>query len=227
MTGLRGFRCPSCGPSLLVRLGNDETQVRCLRCRGTPIHLSVIAAIREFAFPLAGRAACELSSRGALVRFLQRHAGSLATSEYFDDVPPGGLRDGVRCEDVQALGYADASFDLFTSTEVFEHVPDDAAGFREIRRTLKPGGLTIFTVPLIRGASTVERARLRDGGIEHLLEPAWHGDRLRGAGKVLVFRDYGDDIVERLLAAGFARARLWRPPVDWFGHARDVVVAHA
>src|SRR5690606_28826015 len=136
-------------------------------------------------------------------------------------------RDGVRCEDVQALGYADASFDLFTSTEVFEHVPDDAAGFREIRRTLQPGGLTIFTVPLIRGASTVERARLRDGGIEHLLEPAWHGDRLRGAGKVLVFRDYGDDIVERLLAAGFARARLWRPPVDWFGHARGVVVGAA
>jgi ubiquinone/menaquinone biosynthesis C-methylase UbiE len=32
---------------------------------------------------------------------------------------------------VQRLSFADASFDLCTSTEVFEHVPDDRAGLRE------------------------------------------------------------------------------------------------
>ncbi len=220
-------RCPACGASVLIRIGADETQVRCLRCRATPVHLSVIDAIRKFAPPLASLAACELSARGVLTRFLKTRCRSLATSEYMDEVKPGLMRDGIRCEDVQALTYADGSFDLSTSTEVFEHVPDDIAGFREIRRTLKPGGLAIFTVPLASDGKTVERARLTSDGVVHLLEPAYHGDRLRGAGKVLVYRDYAPDICDRLVTAGFSRCILWRPPKDYLGHSRNVVVATA
>ena len=44
--------------------------------------------------------------------------------------------------------YGDASFDLCTSTEVFEHMPDDLNGFSEIRRVLRPGGRFVFTVLL-------------------------------------------------------------------------------
>ncbi len=101
---------------------------------------------------------------------------------------------------------ADASFDVCTSTEVFEHVPDDARGFAEIRRVLRPGGFFVFTVPLSPGAATVERAALRDGSVHHVLPPVYHGDRVRGRGKVLVFRDYGMDIAERLRRQGFAQA---------------------
>lgn len=224
---VKPFRCPACGPSLLLRLGADETRVRCLRCRGTPVHLSVIEAIRTFAPPLGTLSACELSTRGALARFLRRHCGRLALSEFLDGVEPGTERGGIRCEDVQALTYADASFDLTTSTEVFEHVPDDLAGFRELRRTLRPGGLAIFTVPMASEGRTVERARMTPEGVQHLLEPAYHGDRLRGAGQVLVFRDYAPDIRDRLLQSGFGTVTLWRPARGYFGHARTVVVARA
>lgn len=229
MTSLaaKPFRCPACGPSLLIRLCADETRVRCLRCRATPVHLSVIAAIRTFAPKLGSFAACELSSRGALADFLRKHCRSLALSEYLDDVEPGAEAGGIRCEDVQALTYPDGAFDLSTSTEVFEHVPDDMAGFRELHRTLKPSGLAVFTVPMASEGRTVERARLTADGIQHLLEPAYHGDRLRGAAKVLVYRDYAPDIRDRLTEAGFSRAILWRPPGDYFGHSRIVVVATA
>lgn len=225
--GALARHCPGCGPSLLLRFGVDESRVRCLRCRGTPVHLSVIAAIRAFAPQLESLAACELSTRGALARFLRKRCRSVAQSEYLDGVAPGTVLNGVRCEDVQALTYPDGSFDLTTSTEVFEHVPDDLAGFRELRRTLKPGGLAVFTVPMAAEGATVERARLTADGVQHLLEPAYHGDRLRGSGKVLVYRDYGPDIRDRLLSTGFSRALLWRPSGDFFGHARNVVVATA
>ena len=60
----------------------------------------------------------------------------------------------------------------------------------------------------------MERARRRDGSIEHLLRPEYHADPHRGGAPVLVFRDYGHDLPERLLSNGFAEAGLIEPSGD-------------
>lgn len=159
-----------------------------------------------------------MSSRGALCRHLRRTFARVTVSELFDDVVPGGFRDGVQCQDAQRLTYGDAAFDLVTSTEVFEHVPDDRRAFAEIYRVLRPGGSLVFTVPLMDAPATLERARSENGAIVHLLEPEYHGDRLRGRRKVLAFRTYGLDILDRLRAAGF-EAALER--IDDAAHAVD------
>ncbi len=44
--------------------------------------------------------------------------------------------------------YRDESFDLIISNQVLEHVQDHARVFREIRRCLAPGGLSIHLFPL-------------------------------------------------------------------------------
>lgn len=223
---LRLAHCPICGRRVFVELGGNETLVRCLGCRATPITLALVAAVARHFGPVRGRAVYELGSRGALVRHLRRSGAKLTLSEYFDDVAPGQSRNGIRCEDVQSLSFADASFDLVTSTEVLEHVPDDARAFAEIRRVLVPGGMTIFSVPLSGGEQTVERARATPDGIVHLLPPEYHGDRLRGRNAVLAYRTYGRDIVGRLVAAGFRRALLdVAGERAWFGYGRQVVVA--
>jgi SAM-dependent methyltransferase len=150
---------------------------------------------------------CELSSQGPFVAFLSRAIargqGTLTCSEYYDGSAPGDVRNGIQCQDVQHLTYADASFDVCTSTEVFEHVPDDRRGFAELHRVLAPGGHLLLTVPLSDRDTTVERAALETGTIQHLLPATYHDDRIRGAEKVLVFRDYGRDITRRLAACGF------------------------
>lgn len=222
---LRAFRCPACGPSLLLRFGKDETQVRCLRCRGTPVHLSLIAALSANVDGMDNLFAYELSTRGALLRHLARTCREVTTSEYIEGVLPGEKRGGIRCEDVQRLSFPDGSFDLCTSTEVFEHVPDDRAGLRELHRVLKPNGHLLFTVPLTGINETVERARREDGEVVHLLPPTFHGDRLGGPGSVLVYRDYGRDILSRVRECGFDDAFLWTPGHGFFGHVRSVVVA--
>jgi SAM-dependent methyltransferase len=148
----------------------------------------------------------ELSSRGALCRHLRRTFARVTVSELFDDVAAGQFRDGVQCQDVQRLTFGDAAFDLVTSTEVFEHVPDDRRAFAEVHRVLRPGGALVFTVPLMESVATLERARLEHGAVVHLTEPEYHGDRLRGRGHVLAFRTYGLDILDRLRAAGFEAA---------------------
>ncbi len=48
----------------------------------------------------------------------------------------------VRRGDVTATGYPDDVFDLAVSHEVLEHLPDLGAAARELRRILKPDGLT-------------------------------------------------------------------------------------
>ena len=174
---------------------------------------------------LADRDAYELSARGPQVDFLRRSARSLVVSEYLPDVPRGSERDGVRSEDMQSLTFADASFDLVTHTEVLEHVPDDARALAELHRVLRPRGVMLFTVPLHGGERTVERARLRDGAVEHLLPPVHHTDPLRGEG-ILAFRDYGRDLLDRVRAAGFSDVFSYAPPspVTWFA-PREVIVA--
>lgn len=223
----RPARCPFCGPTLLLRWADDELAVRCLRCHGSAVHLSLGAVLRELRPDMNGLRVLELSSRGALVRFLERSGAICTFTERFDGIAPGTLHAGVRCEDVQHLRFAEANFELVTHTDVFEHVEDDAAGLRELRRVLAPGGLTVFSVPLGDGA-TRERVRRTGEGLQYLAPPEYHGDRLRGTGRVLSWRDYGGDIVERLRRAGFSDARIVpAPPDSWFGRGRAIVVAFA
>lgn len=203
----RRARCPFCGPTVLVRLSHASGGFRCARCSAGAVQMAIGWAIRETVGDLGALDVAELSARGPLAAWLRRVARSAATSEYFADAPPGSCRDGIRCEDVQRLTYADASFDLVTHTEVLEHVPDDARALAELFRVLRPGGLMLFTVPLHGGERTVERARLRDGIVEHVLQPVHHTDPLRPEG-ILAFRDYGLDVLDRLRAAGFVASRV-------------------
>jgi SAM-dependent methyltransferase len=198
-----------------VRLHGGDAGRRCLRCLSTFRHRAVGAVLHRLRVH-RGAHVYELSSRGALCRFLRRTFARVTVSELFEGVAPGGFRGGVQCQDVQRLTYADASFDLVTSTEVFEHVAEDSRAFAEVHRVLRAGGHLVFTVPLMDAAPTLERARLEGGAIVHLVEPEYHGDRLRGRGGVLAFRTYGPDILDRLHRAGFD-ARLER--VDDPAHA--------
>ncbi len=223
---IAGGSCPFCGPTLLLRLACDELAVRCARCGASAVHISLGWAMRHQAADLQERIVCELSARGPLAAFLLRLADTVCLSEFCEGAVPGSMHGGVRCEDVQQLSYADASFDLCTSTEVLEHVPDDARAFAELHRVLKPGGVLLFTVPLTRAETTLERARLENGQVRHLHPPMHHGDPLRPGQGILCYRDYGRDIGLRLLAAGFAEAAILPPDprIPWSA-AREVVYA--
>src|SRR5688500_6349223 len=225
---MRAFRCPICGPSLLLRLSGEAIGVRCVRCAASAATLSLVSVLLQLRPGFRREALYEMSSRGPLLEFLRREAPRLTFSEYFDDVAPGAWRDGVQCQDVQRLTYPERSFGVCTSTEVFEHVPDDALGFAEVRRVLIPGGLFLFTVPLNPAAPTVERAVLKQGRVLHLLPPAYHDDRIRGRGAVLVYRDYGADITGRLLQQGFTQAWIdQRFNTAFLGYGANVVAALA
>jgi SAM-dependent methyltransferase len=216
--------CAACGFKLQVRLRHDETAVRCARCGASAITQSQVDVLVQVCADLRHHDTYELSAQGPLVRWLRGRVQSLTTSEYFDDVPCGSRHAGTVCQDVQHLTFADESFDLCTSTEVFEHVEDDLAGFREILRVLRPGGLHVFTVPLNPQAKTIERTEVQAGRRVSVLPNEFHADRFRGQ-TVFCYRNYGADIADRLTGVGFVDVDFRLPRQSLFGYARHVIVA--
>lgn len=194
-------KCNLCG-FLVVRIHKGEFGTRCLSCLSTYIHRAVGIVLSELT--LDNRISVyELSSKGALFKYLKNRYKDFTFSEYFDDIKSGEFKNGIQCQNVEHLTYETESFDLVTATEVFEHVPDDLKGYREIYRVLKKEGCFIFTVPLSENKTTVERAYKKDEKIVYILPPEYHGDRIRGTGRVLTFRNYGMDIKNRLESIGF------------------------
>ena len=197
--------CNLCGFPL-VRINSSVFGLRCIRCRFTFIHRALGEVLNDLKFHRDLRVH-EFSCHGAIYHYLRRHFKNLSVSEYFDDVDLGSFKDGVQCQDIQQLTFDSDSFDLMTSTEVFEHVPDDKKGFSEVLRCLKPHGYFIFTVPIVEVRETVQRARISDQQIIHILEPEYHGDHIRNQG-ILAFRNYGLDLKDLLLEVGFKNVEL-------------------
>jgi len=53
----------------------------------------------------------------------------------------------VALSKLDLLALKSERFDLVTAIDVIEHMPDDAAGLREVHRVLRPGGTVVVTVP--------------------------------------------------------------------------------
>lgn len=130
-------------------------------------------------------------------RKLRLACGGYVATQFDPSMAAGQVckQKGYRNEDLGAQTFPDESFDIVVTQDVFEHLPDPSAAIREIARTLKPNGVHIASVPLIRKWSPSRpRARLNPVGVvDHILEPEYHGNPIDEKG-ALVFTDWGFDI---------------------------------
>src|SRR5438552_9789437 len=132
-------------------------------------------------------------NRGASVR-LARECPHYIGSQFYPAAPLGTTVNGFRCENLEALTFQDESIDLHVTQDVFEHIFDPEAAFREIARTLRPGGAHIFTVPLVEKERQTQRcAALVNGQIVHFREPEYHCNPVSAEGSLVTMR-WGYDI---------------------------------
>jgi SAM-dependent methyltransferase len=86
---------------------------------------------------------------GANLQMLARFGaaeGVDVSIEALDFCRARGLTD-VKQGAAESLPFADASFDLVTGLDVVEHLDDDIAGLKEMRRVLRPEGRAVLFVP--------------------------------------------------------------------------------
>ena len=137
------------------------------------------------------------AARGASAK-LARECPNYIGSQFFPEQSDKQNMNGVRNENLERLTFGDSSVDLHITQDVFEHVLDPEKAFREIARTLKPGVMHIFTVPLVnKDKASRVRAKKIDGVIHHLLPEQYHGNPV-GDGRALVTVDWGYDICEQI-----------------------------
>lgn len=97
----------------------------------------------------AGRVLDVGSADGPSVSWLDEMADRLPL-----DIDPTGLVPPAVCGSLQALPFADHSFDGVAAFDVIEHMAHDGAAVREILRVLRPGGVLLATVPSYQWAWT-------------------------------------------------------------------------
>jgi SAM-dependent methyltransferase len=99
--------------------------------------------------------------------------------------------------DLTAIPRPDAAYDAIVCSHVLEHVPDDRAAMRELRRILAPSGFAILQVPI---ASLAERTDEEDPR-----DPLPEQARAQRFGDPSHVRLYAEsDYVRRLETAGFS-----------------------
>lgn len=126
--------------------------------------------------------------------YVSRWAQNYSYSHFWPDISPGDLREGIRCESIEALTFPDGTFDIFITQDVMEHVFHPERAVKEIMRVMKEGGVYVFTAPKKREVSNsyLRATQGDDGSVRHIHEPDYHGNPV-GDGKALVTWDYGRD----------------------------------
>jgi SAM-dependent methyltransferase len=157
---------PETGPVVAALFGRTQGWVLDAGCGPNPM-LSILLG------ETAGRSMVGIDIGLGTVRLAREQALSL------------GVRFFGVVADIEALPFRDASFDGAVCEDTIEHLPDDRAGIKELRRVLRSGGQLVLGTPnRIRLDVLLARARDRLRGVRrddsayfatssHLREYSW------------------------------------------------------
>lgn len=218
-------RCPCCDRATLFLSGGTyyREELRCIFCFCPERSRAVMCAINENTPQWKSVRLHEASPYGALSKKLRTLCDGYSSSSYL----PNPERQAKDHQDLQSLSFADESFDVLVSQDVFEHIGDPIKALKEVHRVLKPGGSHIWTVPYYPSSLTAKCAEIINGQVVHYEPPEYHGDPLDPDG-ALVFTRWGNDLVSIVDdAAAFSTQifEIHKPKSGVIGNCSQVIVS--
>ncbi|WP_415375386.1 class I SAM-dependent methyltransferase [Patiriisocius sp. Uisw_017] len=191
--------CPCCDEEVffIAKKSWLRDNLRCSNCNSIPRERALMQIIDEN-YPNWRALEIHESSpgdRGHSVK-LKDQANHYTPTQFFLNIELGSFHQGIRCEDLEQQTFGDNVFDLVITSDVMEHIYDPEKAFKEIHRTLKPGGAHIFSVPIINKhkPTQVWATKGKNGEPNFLFEPEWHGNPVDKKGSPVTMHR-GFDIV--------------------------------
>jgi SAM-dependent methyltransferase len=214
MTEFATMNCPVCGgkefqqhtvlwPELVAEWGispeehayiDEQQGLSCQSCEANLRAMTLAHAILS-AYEFQGT--LEQWARSTTVSILEMNAAYNLTSVF--QKAPGHRLASYPEIDMQALPYANESFDLIVHSDTLEHVSNPGQALSECRRVLNPTGYLAYTIPIIVGRMT--RSRIGTPA-------SYHGGPGIEASDHLVHTEFGADFWTCPMQAGFKRVQL-------------------
>lgn len=180
--------------------GGNRPRARCPKCNALERH-RFLAILLDHLAPYLHDGSRVLDV--APSRFITHRMRALQTKQHvrIDFDPEADSRAVDVSASLTHLPFQNAIFDLVVCYHVLEHIPDDAAAMREMRRVLTDGGLALVQVPFRNWTMTDEDP---SAGPEERVARFGQADHVRW---------YGTDFDQRLAQAGMAGFRVQPPDV--------------
>ncbi|HEU0069915.1 MAG TPA: methyltransferase domain-containing protein [Alphaproteobacteria bacterium] len=193
----RTRHCAACGADIVGFFSYGPTEDwGCPACGSSPRERFVghIVASGRLRLPAPGSRILHVApSEKSLVALFETASCDYVRADLF----PEAYKDQpVRRLDLCAFPEGEPPYDLIYASHVLEHIPDDMQAMREIRAHLAPSGEAWIIVPL------------HDLPTEESTPEMTRRERERRFGQWDHVRQYGEDVAERLRAAGFAIERI-------------------
>ena len=194
-----GF-CPICEQTItfIEKSAWLRDNYLCTKCGSIPRVRHIIHVLQKQFPRFREWSIHESSPSGPSFNKLRKECPAYVPTYFWPDTTPGAFKNGFRCENLEALTFTNASFDLVITQDVMEHVMNPSQAFSEIARTLKPGGAHVFTVPWYAPKPTFIRAAEVGGNVEYFAEKDYHGNPIDDDG-VLVVTEWGIELPEFIL----------------------------
>lgn len=159
---------------------------RCPSCSSLERHRLISLCLNRLGLLRKDLRVLHFAAERPLRRVVEPAVGRYETAELRVDTNPTHVLN------IEAIDMAEALFDLVLCNHVLEHV-NDIRALAEVFRILVPGGIAIFTTPVVEGwAETYENPAVETAS-----------DRVLHFGQSDHVRFYGRDLRDRIRAAGF------------------------
>jgi SAM-dependent methyltransferase len=163
-----------------------RANARCPGCHSLERHRLIARYLSALSPADTPTSALHIAPEACLVPLVRRITTSYVSADLYD--PNVDVQ-----ADLEALPFDDQSFDIVMCNHVLEHVPDDRAALRELRRVIRPGGSAILQTPIDPSrATTYEDPTIVDPRA-----------RLQAFNQEDHVRVYGRDFMSRVHEAGF------------------------
>ena len=138
---------------------NEREGHYCLGCKMTKRVRMLLWSIKKLSRPSKEFKVLHLNQTNNLSSAL-REVSQVTETIFQPEEPFGKTIGGLLNQDICRLTFRSSQFDLAIHSEILEHLHDYQQALSEVQRVLKPGGIQIYTVPILFSRMTRRRSKL-------------------------------------------------------------------